>query len=220
MRRILFEIPSAQAVAWIVAALAVGFALYHAFRKPRKDEEGNREPFPIGSVAGGAAVAFLLVWGVARNDEAFREDVIHLKGNRTLPGKVLAEEGKTVKLRSMTGLHTVPKADVVRIERNVPKGIPIYSYGFMMMAAFAAAIYVGTVRARNAGLDPNVILDLGLWTMISGILGARPVPVMLGVRLSPRQYDKERLHDASTGNTRNKGTCDHPPGHGCQHVPG
>ncbi len=53
------------------------------------------------------------------------------------------------------------------------KSIPIYSYGFMVMTGFAMAILVSGFRAAQAGLDVNVILDLGLWTMVAGILGAR-----------------------------------------------
>ena len=61
MRRILFEIPNAQLLAWIVAGMAVAFALYHAFRPPRKDEKGEREPFPWSSVIGGVVMALVLV---------------------------------------------------------------------------------------------------------------------------------------------------------------
>ncbi len=53
------------------------------------------------------------------------------------------------------------------------KSIPIYSYGFMVMIGFAMAIFVASYRAAQAGLDVNVVLDLGLWTMIAGIAGAR-----------------------------------------------
>ncbi|GEM_PF-164049 len=172
MRRILFEIPNAQMLAWIGAALAILFALYHAFKPPRKDEQGNREPFPVGSVLGGIAVAAVLVWGVALND-TFREDAVRLAGGKTVTGKIVEKTGREVTLATLGGRQTIPLARVADVEKDRPRGIPIYSYGFMMMVAFAMAIYVAAVRARNAGLDPNIILDLGLWCMISGIVGAR-----------------------------------------------
>jgi len=53
------------------------------------------------------------------------------------------------------------------------KTIPIYAYGFMVMIGFAMAIFVATARAEQVGIDMNVILDLGLWTMVAGIIGAR-----------------------------------------------
>ncbi|MHC4779609.1 MAG: prolipoprotein diacylglyceryl transferase [Planctomycetota bacterium] len=172
MRRILFEIPSAQTVAWVAAVIAVLFALYHAFRPPRKDRDGNREPFPVGSVAGGVIVAVIMVWGVALNKE-FREDEVTLKSGKTVAGKIVKEGQEQIKLVRPEGVSTIRHKDVQEIRRDIPKGIPIYSYGFMMMAAFAAAIYLASVRARATGVDPNIILDLGLWAMISGILGAR-----------------------------------------------
>ncbi len=53
------------------------------------------------------------------------------------------------------------------------KTIPIYSYGFMVMAGFVAGIFISVRRARTIGVNPNYIMDLGLWTMVSGIAGAR-----------------------------------------------
>ncbi|MHC4598897.1 MAG: prolipoprotein diacylglyceryl transferase [Planctomycetota bacterium] len=173
MRRILFEIPSAQGVAWFVAVLAILFAAYHAFRPPRKDESGKREPFPIGSVAGGVIVAVILIFGVARS-EAFREDILHLKSGEVRHGKVVGASKEEIMFSTpIKPEEPIKRSLIAYIEEDEPKGIPIYSYGFMMMAAFAAAIYVATVRARATGVDPNIILDLGLWSMISGILGAR-----------------------------------------------
>lgn len=58
-------------------------------------------------------------------------------------------------------------------DRFEGKTIPIYSYGFMVMTGFAAAILVASYRAERVGIDRNVILDLGLWTMLAGIVGAR-----------------------------------------------
>jgi phosphatidylglycerol---prolipoprotein diacylglyceryl transferase len=174
MRRILFEIPNAPLLAWIAAGIAVLYALFHALRPPRKDAEGNREPFPVSAVAGGIIAALILVLGVARN-ESFREDVAVLKDGRK--GTVLAEREKEknviVMVRGGVKPLSVPRADIESVQTGVPKGIPIYSYGFMMMTAFATAIFVASYRARNAGIDPNIILDAGLWCMIAGIAGSR-----------------------------------------------
>lgn len=53
------------------------------------------------------------------------------------------------------------------------KTLPIYAYGFMVMLGFVAAIFLAARRARSLGVNPNHVVDLGLWTMISGIGGAR-----------------------------------------------
>ncbi len=51
--------------------------------------------------------------------------------------------------------------------------IPIYSYGFMMMIGFLFAVLVARRKANYEGIDPHQITDLGIYTLIGGILGAR-----------------------------------------------
>ncbi|NUO07581.1 MAG: prolipoprotein diacylglyceryl transferase [Candidatus Brocadia sp.] len=53
------------------------------------------------------------------------------------------------------------------------KSIPIYSYGFMLMVAFLVAITIARWRAKKEGIDPNKITDLGIYLVLTGILGAR-----------------------------------------------
>ncbi len=51
--------------------------------------------------------------------------------------------------------------------------IPIYSYGFMMMVGFLFAVLVARRKANYEGIDPQLITDLGIYTLVAGILGAR-----------------------------------------------
>lgn len=53
------------------------------------------------------------------------------------------------------------------------RNIPIYSYGFMLMVAFLAAITIARWRAKKEGIDPNKITDLGIYLVCAGIFGAR-----------------------------------------------
>lgn len=53
------------------------------------------------------------------------------------------------------------------------KNIPVYSYGFMLMVAFLAAITIARWRAKKEGIDPNKITDLGIYLVCAGIFGAR-----------------------------------------------
>jgi len=53
------------------------------------------------------------------------------------------------------------------------KAIPIYSYGFMIMLGFAGVILISVQRGKQFGISPNHIMDLGLFAMLGGILGAR-----------------------------------------------
>lgn len=60
-------------------------------------------------------------------------------------------------------------------------GISVYSYGLMLSAAFMAAIYTAVRRARAIGIDSQVILDLGLIIILSGIIGARIFFILLNL---------------------------------------
>ena len=52
-------------------------------------------------------------------------------------------------------------------------GIPINTYGFMIMIGFLLATYVGVRRAKPIGIDTDLLLDIGIISMIFGILGAK-----------------------------------------------
>jgi len=51
--------------------------------------------------------------------------------------------------------------------------IEIHAYGFFLALAFLVAILVSMRYARKEGLDPLVILDLSIYVIIAGIIGAR-----------------------------------------------
>ena len=51
--------------------------------------------------------------------------------------------------------------------------LPIYSYGFMVMTGFLVAIFIISRRAERDNISPEVIFDIGLIAMVSGIVGAR-----------------------------------------------
>lgn len=52
-------------------------------------------------------------------------------------------------------------------------GLPINSYGFMIMLGFLLATYIGVRRARALGISSDLILDIGIISMIFGIIGAK-----------------------------------------------
>ena len=51
--------------------------------------------------------------------------------------------------------------------------LSIPAYGFMMMIGFMVSIWYVSRKARREGIDPNVILDLGIVLVFSGVIGAR-----------------------------------------------
>lgn len=57
--------------------------------------------------------------------------------------------------------------------------IPVYAYGFFVMAGFLCALWIATRRARAMGIDPDLLVDLGLWVMVFGVAGARVYYVIL-----------------------------------------
>jgi phosphatidylglycerol:prolipoprotein diacylglycerol transferase len=52
-------------------------------------------------------------------------------------------------------------------------GFPVYTYGLLLAAAYLAGLQFALVRGRKRGLDPNRIMDLGIWIIISALVGAK-----------------------------------------------
>ena len=52
-------------------------------------------------------------------------------------------------------------------------GVPIYGFGIMLVLAFIFSPWLAWWRARREGLDGDVILDMGFWIFIAGLVGAR-----------------------------------------------
>src|SRR5919201_6319032 len=51
--------------------------------------------------------------------------------------------------------------------------ITVYTYGVLLAAAYLLGLRVAMVRARNRGLDATRVLDLGIYIIISALLGAK-----------------------------------------------
>lgn len=51
--------------------------------------------------------------------------------------------------------------------------IRIFGYGAAMVVGFLVAAYLASVRARREGIDPNLIWDIGMTVLFSGVIGAR-----------------------------------------------
>lgn len=56
---------------------------------------------------------------------------------------------------------------------------PVPAYFAMLMTGFLVAVGVGVVWARRSGLDHEVIIDLGLVSLIAGVAGARILHVFV-----------------------------------------
>lgn len=58
-------------------------------------------------------------------------------------------------------------------------GFPVYTYGLLLAAAYLLGLQYALVRARARGLDPNRIMDLGIWIIISALVGAKLLLVVV-----------------------------------------
>src|SRR5215203_6910345 len=52
-------------------------------------------------------------------------------------------------------------------------GFPVYTYGVLLAVAYLLGLQFALVRARSRGLDPNRVMDLGIWIIISALAGAK-----------------------------------------------
>lgn len=60
--------------------------------------------------------------------------------------------------------------------------ITIYSYGVMVALGFIAGIWLARGRARSDGIDPDRVIDLGVYVLISAIVGSRLLYVLLNLK--------------------------------------
>ncbi|MEO6212946.1 MAG: prolipoprotein diacylglyceryl transferase [Vicinamibacterales bacterium] len=52
-------------------------------------------------------------------------------------------------------------------------GFPVFSYGVLLAAAYLLGLQLAIRRGRTRGLDPNRTMDLGIWIIISALVGAK-----------------------------------------------
>lgn len=55
----------------------------------------------------------------------------------------------------------------------------VYGYGFMIALGILACILMGMYRAKKNNLNPDAILDIAIWGVLSGFLGAKLLYVIV-----------------------------------------
>jgi phosphatidylglycerol:prolipoprotein diacylglycerol transferase len=63
-------------------------------------------------------------------------------------------------------------------------GFPVYTYGLLLAAAYLLGLQFALIRARARGLDQNRVMDLGIWIIVSALIGAKGMLVIV----EPRQF--------------------------------
>ena len=60
--------------------------------------------------------------------------------------------------------------------------ITVYTYGVLLAAAYLLGLQLARVRARKRGLDQNRVLDLGIYIIISALIGAKLLLIVTDFR--------------------------------------
>lgn len=55
----------------------------------------------------------------------------------------------------------------------------VYSYGLLLALAYLLGLQLALRRAGAAGLDPNRVMDLGIWVVLSALVGAKLLLVVI-----------------------------------------
>ena len=58
-------------------------------------------------------------------------------------------------------------------------GFPVYTYGLLLAAAYLLGLQFAIVRARARGLDQSRVMDLGIWIIVSALVGAKGMLVVV-----------------------------------------
>ncbi len=62
---------------------------------------------------------------------------------------------------------------IIFLPNVFPDGFPVRGYGVMLVVAAVAGLTLACIRARQSGIDPDLIFSLALWMFIFGIAGGR-----------------------------------------------
>ena len=53
------------------------------------------------------------------------------------------------------------------------RSLPVFGYGFMLLLGVMSGLALARRQARLAGIDPDIMYDMGYWLVIPGIIGGR-----------------------------------------------
>lgn len=56
---------------------------------------------------------------------------------------------------------------------------PVYTYGILLAAAYLLGLHLAVRRAKARGVDPNRVMDLGIWIIIAALVGAKLLLVVV-----------------------------------------
>jgi phosphatidylglycerol---prolipoprotein diacylglyceryl transferase len=117
-----------------------------------------RIPYSLGGVPIFGVGVLLAIWAIATAITLF--NLVRLNGWS-------AETLSSLPVLLLVG------AAIVFLPRVFPDGMPVRGYGIMLLAGITAGVGMAVYRARQGCLDPEIIISLAIWMVVSGIVGAR-----------------------------------------------
>lgn len=117
-----------------------------------------RIPYEVGGVPIFGVGVLLAIWAIV--------------SAATIVGMVRKHGNATEVVGSLPVLLLLGAA-IVFLPRVFPEGLPVRGYGVMLLVGITSGVGIAMYRARQGGLDPEIILSLAIWLVVCGVVGAR-----------------------------------------------
>jgi phosphatidylglycerol---prolipoprotein diacylglyceryl transferase len=117
-----------------------------------------RIPYSWGGVPIFGVGVLLAIWAVASAATLF---------------SVVRRHGWSTETLSALPVMLLLGAAIVFLPRAFPDGFPVRGYGVMLLLGIVVGVGMAMRRARQGGLNPEIIISLAIWMVICGIIGAR-----------------------------------------------
>jgi phosphatidylglycerol:prolipoprotein diacylglycerol transferase len=117
-----------------------------------------RIPYEWGGVPIFGIGVLLLIWAIA--------SLVTLVG-------LVRRQGWSGETWSAVPVLLLVLAAIVLLPKIFPGGLPIRGYGLMLLIGISAGVGLAAYRAREGGLEPELIVSLAIWLVICGVVGAR-----------------------------------------------
>lgn len=93
---------------------------------------------------------------------------------------------------SFPGIGITEGFDINRVAFTLPigDGLPVYWYGIIITCGIILAAYYAYYRSKNESVKTDDILDISIWTVVCGVIGARLYYVVTSLdKFVPKPFD-------------------------------
>jgi phosphatidylglycerol---prolipoprotein diacylglyceryl transferase len=117
-----------------------------------------RIPYQVGGVPLFGVGVLLVIWAIASAATIFG---------------LVRKNGSAAEVMGSLPVLLLLGAAIVFLPRVFPEGLPVRGYGVMLLVGITSGVGMAMYRARQGGLDPEIILSLAIWLVVCGVIGAR-----------------------------------------------